>query len=243
MLFDFFKKSSVPTLDPQTANQILNDIFEKCEREPNTIPIEVLTSYRNYRRERYSLQKGTLAVVLILFFMLPLLFLMPAFSLDLSADSEPGSPVYHIEVDTFLPISRITAVIDGHNVSVYETGDCTYSIEPTRNGRMTVTVTLANRQYLVQEILVDTVDREAPQLISNQQKKRHVYLYLEDKDSGIDYDGIYAVYENGERAEPLSFDRDTGCVEFAYPDTMMNVYIPDMAGNRLQLIVSVEQNN
>lgn len=241
MISGFFKKSPEPTLDPQIANEILNNIFEECGREPNTIPIEVLTSYRNYRRERYSLQKNALIVILLLFFMLPLLFVMPAFSLSLSADSEPGRPVYHIHVDTFIPISRVTAVIDGYNVSVYETGDCTYSIEPVRNGTMTVTVTLANKQYLVKDIEIDSVDREAPQLVSNRQKKRHVYLYLDDKDSGIDYDGIYAIQEDGTRMEPVSYNQKTGCVDFAYPDTMMNVYIPDMAGNRLQLIISVEQ--
>ncbi len=105
-----------------------------------------------------------------------------------------------------------------------------------------MTVTLSNRQYQAQDILVDSVDREAPLLVSSQQKSRHVCLYLEDQDSGIDYDGIYAIYESGEQVEPVSCNRKTGCVEFRYPDTMMNVFIPDMAGNRLQLIVSLERD-
>ena len=241
MISRFFKKSSEPALDPQIAAEILKQVFEECGREPNTIPIEVLTSYRNYRRERYSLQKSALIVILLLFFMLPLLFVMPAFSLALSANSEPGRPVYHIRVDTFLPILRVTAAIDGHNVSVSETGRGMYSIEPARNGIMTVTVTLANRQYLTRDILVDSVDREAPRLVSSQQEKRQVCLYLDDKDSGIDYDGIHAIHEDGTRTEPVSYDSKAGCVVFACPDTAMTVYIPDMAGNRLQLIISARQ--
>lgn len=239
MITDRLKKSSEPTLDPETANKLLMTIFEKCEKEPNSIPIEVLTSYRNYRRERYALQKHILDIVLFLFFMLPLLFVMPAFSLTLNVNAEPGRPLYNIDVDTFIPISRITAVIDGYNVSVYETGNCTYSIEPTRNGNMTVTVTLMNNQYLTQDIYVDNVDREAPSLFSNRQEKGHIYLYFEDKESGIDYENVYALNEDGTRIEPLSYDPSTGCVEFLYPETMMNVYVPDFAGNRLQLIVSV----
>lgn len=101
--------------------------------------------------------------------------------------------------------------------------------------------TLANRQYLTWDILVDSADREAPRLVSSQQEKRQVCLYLDDKDSGIDYGGIHAIHEDGTRAEPVSYDPKAGCVVFACPDTTMTVYIPDMAGNRLQLIISAEQ--
>lgn len=237
-----FRKVSEPTLDPETANEMLLKIFEQCNREPNTTPIEVLASYGNYRRERYVLQKRALMVILVLFFTLPLLFIIPVFSLTLSNSSDSGSPIYNVNVDTFLPISRITALIDGHNTAVYETGNGTYSIEPTRNGNMTVTVTLANHQYSVQDIEVDNVDRDPPQLLSNKQKKRHVYLYLEDEGSGINYEEVYAMETEGERIEPLSCDEETGCIEFAFPETSMNVYIPDKAGNRLQLIISISED-
>lgn len=240
---DLFKKTSDPALDPEIANQMLLKIFEECDKEPNTTPIEILTSYRDYRRERYVLQKRALIVILFLFFTLPLLFIMPVFSLSLNSGSDTGNPVYHVNVHSFLPVSRVTAVIDGHNTAVYETGNHSYSIEPARNGHMTVIVTLFNQQYSEQEILVDDVDRDPPQLLSNKQIKRHVYLYLEDEGSGIDYEAVYAMEAEGERVEPLSYDEKTGCIEFAFPESSMNVYIPDRSGNRLQLIVSVSEED
>ena len=215
-----WKKTSYPTLDSKTADEILQYVFETCGREPNTIPMEVLTSYQNYRKERYSLQKQIL-------------------SLNLSADANPGRPVYRIEVKNFLPVSQVTAAVDGSNLSVYETGNRSYSVEPTRNGTMTVTVTLANRQYKEKRIPVRNVDREAPKLLSNRQEKGHIYLYFEDELSGVDFENVYALDEDGKRIAPLSCDADTGCIEFASPETMINVFIPDLAGNRLQLIVSV----
>lgn len=239
MIKNLFRKPTGPVLDPGTANEILQYIFEECGREPNTIPMEVLASYQNYRKERYSLQKYISAAVLFLFFMLPLLFVLPDFSLNLLAGANPGKPLYRVEVNTFLPVSRVTASIDGSNLSVYETGNRSYSIEPTKNGDMTVTVTLVNRQYLEKKIPVSGVDREAPKLLSNRQENGRIYLYFKDESSGIDYDGIYALSEDGTKTEPLSHDPETGCVEFLYPETMMNVYVPDLAGNRLQLIVSV----
>ena len=36
-------------LDPQIASQMLSNIFDACEIEQNSVPLEVLTSYSNYR--------------------------------------------------------------------------------------------------------------------------------------------------------------------------------------------------
>ena len=62
-----FKKSSMPQLDPETASRILEQTFEANEMEKNTIPLEVLASYSNYRRERFSLQRMLLIVIMLLF--------------------------------------------------------------------------------------------------------------------------------------------------------------------------------
>ena len=35
-----WKKTSYPTLDSKTADEILQYVFETCGREPNTIPID-----------------------------------------------------------------------------------------------------------------------------------------------------------------------------------------------------------
>lgn len=239
----FLKKFSEPTLDPQTAEEILKEVFKLSGKEPNPTPLEVLVSYRDYRQERYALQKHILDFVLLLFFLLPLLFLLPVFSLTPDVDAEPGRPVYSLKVRTFLPITRVTAVIDGYNISVYETDNRTYSIEPTRNGNLTVTVTLANNQYMTREVRVEDVDREAPKLISTRQEHGSLYLSVTDNASGIYYEGIYALNAEGQRTLPLSWDADTGCIEFLCPRATMDIYIPDECGNQLQLVVSITQKD
>ena len=45
------------SLPQATAEQILSNVFSACSREPNSIPLEALTSYSNYRKERYALQR------------------------------------------------------------------------------------------------------------------------------------------------------------------------------------------
>lgn len=239
MMRNFLKRSSGQILDPQTAEKLLQEVFEACQKEPNTTPADVLRSYRNYRQERYAIQKHVLDAVLLLFFLLPLLFVIPSFSLTPDEHTEPGRPVYQVDVDTFLPVARVTASIDGYSLAVYETDRHTYSVEPTRNGTMTVTVTLANDQYTEHKILVDRVDRTAPSLTSSHQQNGRLRLFLSDTESGVYYDGIYALDPDGVRSEPLFCDPDAGYVEFPCPASTVNIFIPDRTGNLLQLVVSV----
>ena len=128
MLTDKFKKPKGPVLDESLASQMLENIFDACEVEPNTVPLSVLTSYSNYRRERFLLQKVLLVIILLFFCLTPLMFIAPDIDLNLKDQGINGKPAYELVVDTFIPVSRITANIGGSNVPVYEVADKTYSI-------------------------------------------------------------------------------------------------------------------
>lgn len=209
-----FQKTPEPQLDMETAGKILEQAFAANDTEPNTTPLDVLTAYSNYRRER--------------------------FTLSLPPQASVSNPVYRLQVDTFMLVERITATIDGHSLPVYEVDSHVYSIEPTRNGQMEVTVTLINHQTQTQYIEVDSVDLDAPTIVSNQVRNGLVYLYLSDPGSGIHYEEILATAPDGQEVLPLSYDEETGCVIFRYPEQSLNVYIPDYAGNALHLILTVQ---
>lgn len=237
------KKSDIPALDNQIAKQMLENIFEACDMEANKIPLEVLSSYSNYRRERFALQKLILIIMMVLFFLLPVLFIAPTVSIQETSASTQTDPVYELHVSSvFPPVSRVTATIDGHNIPVYETGTRQYSIEPTANGTMIVTVVLANHQYTVENIEVSGIDRTSPVLISNEVQDGQLLLYLQDEEggSGIDYEHIYAADGTGNQILPVSWDEETGCVIFDYPTSSLNIFVPDLAGNTLQLILTLK---
>lgn len=235
-----FQKTPEPQLDMETAGKILEQAFAANDTEPNTTPLDVLTAYSNYRRERFTLQRSVLVVVMVLFLLLPFLFIPPSFTLSLPPQASVSNPVYRLQVDTFMLVERITATIDGHSLPVYEVDSHVYSIEPTRNGRMEVTLTLINHQTQTQYIEVDSVDLDAPTIVSNQVRNGLVYLYLSDPGSGIHYEEILATAPDGQEVPPLSYDEETGCVIFRYPEQSLNVYIPDYAGNALHLILTVQ---
>lgn len=240
-----FRKSSVPQLDIETAARILEQAFVANQMELNTIPLEVLASYSNYRKERFTLQRTVLVIIMVLFMLLPLLFVPSSFTIEKqvskhSAGDADFNPVYRLEVDSFMLVERVNAAIDGHNVPVYETDSHVYSIEPSLNGRMEVTVTLANRQFQTQYVDVTTVDREVPVAISCTRRGDLIYLYLSDENSGIDYAKIQAMTLTGEELLPVEVDEENGLLVFPDFKDSLNVYVPDLAGNQLHLILSMQ---
>ena len=135
-----FKKPAVSQLDLEIASQILEQVFEANDMELNSISLEALASYSNYRKERFTLQRTILVIIMALFILLPLLFIPASFTINAPSSQHGFNPVYRMEVDSFMLVERVTATIDGRNVPVYEMDSHVYSIEPPMNGLMEVTL-------------------------------------------------------------------------------------------------------
>lgn len=233
-------KSSAPQLSLEEASRILEQAFKANEMENNTIPLEVLASYSNYRKERFTLQRTILVIIMTLFILLPLLFIPVAFHVDEDETlARNYNPVYRLEVDSFMLVERVNATIDGYNIPVYEVDSHVYSIEPSRNGQMAVTVTLTNRQTMTQYVDVTEVDREVPTVVSCSKVGDELHLYLSDAGSGVDYSKIEAYGLDGKEIKPVEIDEETGFVILPAASDTINVYVADLAENKLQLILTI----
>lgn len=235
-----FHRSSGPQLSFEEASRILERAFEANEMENNSIPLEVLASYSSYRKERFTLQRTILVIIKMLFILLPLLFIPAAFTVNM--DETPGrnfNPVYRLTVDSLMLVDRVSASIDGFNIPVYEVDSHIYSLEPSRNGEMEVTVTLINRQTLTQYVKVTGVDREVPTALSCSKEGDELHLYLSDDGSGIDFSGIEALDLEGNEIEVIDVDEEAGRVTLPAVSDTINVYVTDQAGNKLQLILTI----
>ncbi len=230
-----------PELSREIAHKILQNVLEANNLEANKIPLEVLASYSNYRRERFTLQRVIVAIILVAFMLMPLLFIAPSCTVEQGEDVGRGRPAFDVRVDTFLPIRRVTATIEGVNMPVYEMGESLYSVQPTLNGEMVIMVTLFNDQSCVMTQQVETVDTAAPVLVSDGYADGNLNLYVEDEGLGIDYESIHALNANGERISPVFISEEAGLVSFAYPKETINIYIPDKVGNTLQLAVMLQK--
>ena len=233
--------TTAPKLSNDTASKLLANVFNACEQEPNTIPLDKLASYSEYRRERYSLQKTVTLIVLVVFLLLPLCFIVPKFDVVSVTESAAGYPVYEIQVKGEMPVSLVAASIESHSFPVYETGDRMYSVEPTIDGPLKVKVSLLNRQYTVKEYVVSGIDVDVPVLQDISKADGFLYLTVTDGDGlGVDYSSIKAdLTSSGGTIYPISFDESTGLVVFDYPFESMQVSVPDKKGNTLQLVITV----
>lgn len=231
------RKNQYPELSPEAAEAIIAQVFEKCGQEPNQTPLSVLTSYSLYRRDRFSLQKVIIAMALCVFLLLPAVFIAPRYAVEEVSRSTTGIPTFRVTVTNWLPVRLVSANVDGHPVPVYESESEVYTVEPTINGTLTITVTLANRQYSVWSTQISGIDAKAPTLVSSENRGGVIRIYYEDAGVGCDGKDSYAV--GSQQITPLDYNNDECWVEFPLNESM-NVFIPDRNGNVLQLLITLK---
>lgn len=239
MLSNFNNEKNMQ-LDPQVASQMLSNIFDACDIEQNSVPLEVLTSYSNYRKERFLFQKFILVFVMILFFLLPILFVAPKFTLEQKEGEYIGQPYVELVTSSLIPTDKIEASMEGTKVPVYEMADGTYQVVPTKNGQLNVTVKLINDQYTTHSIQITGIDTESPKLISSEQSNENLIIYFEENSGMIDYEKVYAQTAGGEIIKPISYDESNLSITFSYPKEGLNIHVPDKSNNTLQVVVTLK---
>ena len=228
----------VSELTTHETSEILDAVFSSCGEEGNTVPMETISSYAVYRKERFTLQRVILAMALLVFMMLPMLFILPSYSVSVEDSGSRGLPVYTVKVDSFLPVGKVLASIQEHALPVYEAGFREYTVEPTRNGSLYISVELINSQSITTEHDVTSVDADGPTLVDSETYDDSFMLRVSDAGIGVDYRDVYAVSASGEVYYPITANEAEGII-FAYPKEAWDIYIPDHIGNTLHLSVKL----
>ena len=225
------------SLSDDAAEKMLANVFEACGLEPSNIPLEKLVSYCEYRREKYSFQKIVLAVILGIFLLLPLCFVSPKFSTVKISAEEDLVPTYEVTVSNRLPIDFVSAEIDGRSVAVYETGNGVFKVSATYNGPMQLKVQLANKQWETATVLISGVDIDSPEYLGSKREGDTLYIYVDDV-TGIDVENSYMVGSGESRILCLSYNEETCAMTFPFPESDANIYVADLKGNVLHMILS-----
>ena len=145
---------------PATAE----NIFEESEVEPNTVPAEALAGFEDLHRSRFLPHRIALAGIILLWILVPVLFIKSSCEISAGVMNDQNLPVYTVSVTTKLPVNKVTASLDGEPLQVYTKDSRTYAVNPDHNGTMEVKVTAANRQTSVSEVAVKEVDDQSPVL-------------------------------------------------------------------------------
>lgn len=191
------KKQTEPTLSQEAAGQMLSNVFEACDFEANRVPLEVLQSYSHYRRERNILQKAIIVLVVLLFLMLPILFITANVEISWVEDTPPGSPIVQVAAKSIVPVESIVATMGDYTLEVYQVSEGLYRIHPNANGTLMVTVTLANKQFTQHTIEVLGVDVDPPILVGSELVGDELEIFFHDEISTINFETIYAVDSKG----------------------------------------------
>jgi hypothetical protein len=223
--------TDIPPLDTETANQLLNNVFSACDMQPNTIPIEVLESWGNYKKPRFQIAKKITYFMLVILILLPLMFFKPTIVADRSEIGTTDAVTYEISIKTLLPISSVTAALDGEPVTLYTEDMRHYTAKLTKNGTFEITAVSFNGQTVTRTYTVSQIDTDRPEYVDSYSKDGYVYIIMRDTYSGIDYDNITGL-------KPEEYDENTGLITFKVPDEATTVTIPDKAGNETSLLLS-----
>ena len=176
------------------------------------------------------LQKGIILLVVLMFLLLPLLFVTANVEVGWVEGTPPGSPIVQIAAKSLIPVESVTASMGQYNLEVFQVSEGLYQIRPNRNGTLLVKVTLTNKQSTEHIIEVSSVDVDPPKLVSSKLTDGELEIFFSD-DSGLDFVDAYAVDSKGKVVYPLRYDEGAMSVTFAYPEEYLNIFITDTCKN------------
>lgn len=233
------KVQNTETLDPMAAGQMLSNVFDACNYEANTVPLSVMSSSENFRKEHFYVQRTIIAVILIILLLLPALFITPDITITQKDSGKPGAPIISIEKHGYMPVKSINATIDSYKLQVHETEHGDYEVKPDRNGTLTVTITLINNQSASEDFEVTGVDVKPPELVSSTLEGGELTIYFTDESGTLDFEAAYAKTMSGEVLKPLRFDAEEMSITFALPKETVNIFVQDKYKNVVQLILTI----
>lgn len=235
-MFKNLNKQKSPKLEPTQANQMLQNVLDTCGYDPNTVPLPVLESKGAFYKKLITLPKLITVFAVAIGVTVPGLLIKPSFTVT-RIEEMAYQPTYEIDVASLLPIDFVSATLDGEEVALLSPGSKLFSADPGGNGTLTITVTLINGQSASQSVHVSGVDCEAPTVVIETYSDDCIRLYVTDELSGVNYETVYGIDENGNKVEPLSMDPETGIIIFPYHKAVIDVYISDMVGNKTHMTV------
>lgn len=222
----------LPALDSRTANKILNTALEMNKMAPSSIPVEVLEGWGNYNMTTSRLAKKLTYVLIIITLLLPLLVFKPMIFADrINVDEQQAATaIYNVSVKGIMPVSSVSATLDGEPLPVIQSSSRHFTIEAKQNGELVITASAINGQVSTRTYHVRYKDTDHPQYAGSRTAGDFMFITIEDGFSGVDWNSIEGI-------TPVSVDEAKCEIKIEVPSEPTNMKISDNAGNTLELIV------
>ncbi len=232
------ENNSIPELNPEAANQLLNNVFLLCEQTPNTIPIDHMAPVTSTKTTSFKIGQILSIVFFIIILLLPLCFLSPTIDISSQHLSTDTKDSYTFTVHTMIPVTEVTATLNSVKIPITSNGNNSFTTSVTENGNLIITATTANGQYCNRQILVTDRDSTDPVLNTYYFKDSNIYIVATDAESGIAFEQIVAYTLNHTKIDSISYDMKTNTIIIdSLPETII-MEIPDKQGNVLQVTIT-----
>lgn len=199
---------------------------------------------KNTGRSGRSVSSGQEWLHNLLFYILPfivingLIFFLvttkPECELIIGEDHDYLSTEIKINIKSFLPTKDLAVTLDSEPVELVKGKKNSYTATITKNGALEISVKSVNGMAASSYEYIGILDDNPPAVSSSAIEDNMLTFTLEDSQSGVNFDSIYATDSLGITVYPASVDKNTGTVTFPMDEDGLTVFISDMSGNQGQ---------
>lgn len=196
------------------------------------------------RAKRYrNKPQGDWATVL-LFYVLPFVVLnlilffcittRPRITLELADTHDYLTTESTLRISSWFPTKSVSISMDGDELEWVKESGRNYTATVVKNGTLEATVTNINGMSSTVFEPVNILDDNPPNITESDIVEGILTLTVSDSQSGINFDTIRAENTAGEAVDAINTDRNNSSVSYLMDAAGINVYIEDMAGNRVR---------
>ena len=206
-------------------------------------------AYDSPRRQKSSgryrqSSSNTEWVHILLFYILPfiivngLIFFLvtakPSFQLTIGETHDYLSTEIQLKVKSILPTKELSVALNSEPVELTKGKGGVYTAALTKNGTLELSVKSLNGMAAFQYENISILDDNPPAVDKYSIEDGILTFTLEDSQSGIDYNSIYAIDASGVSIFPKTADKNTGTVTFEMESDTLTVFTSDLSGNESQ---------
>lgn len=148
-----------------------------------------------------------------------------------------------LKIKSLLPIKEMTVTLDGNAVELTKTASKTYTATLGSNRTVKVSLTAFNGMKNIFSEQVNVLDDTPPSIKDSIIEDGVLSFRLEDTQSGVNYDTIYAYDDDTPEILPLSIDRSTGLITFDMQKENLTICVKDLIGNEARVTITPEGEN
>lgn len=224
----------------QHADRILNQIITDSKESRALLGAGTGKSIRRYWKSLFPTAVAVVSMLVVIMYLLPgTVTPAPISEVEAEPQQDASSVTVNFQINSLVPLKDVSAQLNHQPVPVKQESYQGYSVKVEENGYLLLEVETITGKKSTQDMIIDSLDCEAPTVVSHEMKDGKIILYLSDGEgSGIDYEAINAYDPNtSAKVLPDSFSETDGYVAFAYPETAVYIEIPDKAGNQVTFVL------